>query len=186
MEDSKREQLIAMLDKIEKSPADRQEFLDSPITIINKSLNLGLDDHISRTPVANRLLIAALKDESATSRLQETTARYQAGDIDLTTARATMADTLIDAAAQPGSEEWLKALKDSVRPPLDPSLHDPALPPEKFDPQAIAIPNIAAAVDIVVVVTEAAVVNSEVFFSGRGRNDVMDIRRIARILGRDG
>jgi hypothetical protein len=186
MGESKREQLIAMLDNIDKSPAAKQDFLDSPIAVINKSLNLGLDDHISRTPVANKLLIAALKDEDATSRLQETTARYQAGDIDLTTARATMADTLIDAAAQPGSEEWLKALKDSLRPPVDPSLLDPALAPEKFDPQAIAIPNIAAAVDIVVVVTEAAIVNSEAFFSGRGRNDAMDIRRIARTLGRDG
>lgn len=184
MNEEMRGKLINLLDEVDASPATRQSFLDNPISVLNSRLALGLDDHIAKTPIANQLLIAALKNDSAVEQLQKTTAQYQAGTIDLTTARSEVAKTLVDSEVI-GSDDWLKRLRESLRPPIDPALLNPDLPPpEMFDPQAIAIPNIAAAVDIVVVVTEAAVVNSEVIFSGRGRNDATDVRRIARTLGR--
>lgn len=181
---SKREQLLALLDRVDQSPAAQAEFLESPIAMINRALELGLDEHIAKTPVANKLLIAALRDENTTTRLQKTTSEYQAGEIDIQTARSAMTETLIEAIDF-DEKEWWKELLNSLRSPIDPALIDQELPPpEKFDPQAIAIANVAAAVDIVVVVTEAAVFNSELVFTGRGRNDIVDIRRLARTLGR--
>lgn len=163
--------LNALLARVEASPDERARFLARPVEMLTEDLQLKESTKDVDLSLANQLLIATLRNPDAIKALSESSKRHQAGEIDASMMRSDIAKTLIQHSPPEISEQLAKRW----------GVND--LPNFQLDPHAMGMANVAVAVDTVVVVTEAAVVNSEYVFSGRDRLSHDQIQRMSNILG---
>jgi hypothetical protein len=171
MDVQKHQQLVKLLSKIETSDFDRETFLSKPIETLNEAMQLGIDPSID-IGLANDLVLSILKNTEAIETINNLTTSYQAGDININTYRLNTAEALF-AHATADVKDKLKKIWGG----------EPKFIPPRDEVDA-PIANVAIAVDIVVVVTEAVAFNSEYVFSGNARTTANDINRIATVISK--
>jgi hypothetical protein len=171
MKKEQRDNLKKFIENISNSPEERKAFISNPFNSIKTSLNLEITEESINLGLANSLLISILQSPETTKELTSISKDYSNKLFDLEEARRLTSQTIWNSAS-----EDLKAKILMHRGEQYP-------PAPGIDPR-FAMANIAVAVDIVAVLTQAVAIHSEYIFSGRSNSGQLDIQSIANILTR--
>lgn len=144
--------LLDFIKNVEDSSAARESFIGDPVKTIKAALDLKSEgDH--DLSVANQVLLSVLSNKPLLHDLRDHSIKFDKKEINLDQLRASSAKSLIEnlptELKKKVNQHWITAQGSEI-------------------PSPVAMANIIVAVDTVAVLTEAAVIHSEVFFSATG------------------
>lgn len=159
-------ELTKLIDELKANPMRRADFLRDPVKALSpmigpsraSSADLGL---------SNQVLIATMGNPELMDELRGFSVQHESGEID----EATL--TQLTASS----------LNQHLPNDLKRQLNHPALE-DRSGLSSPALANIIVHVDIVVLVTQAAVVNSEVVFNGMADKSAVKLINIANLLAK--
>lgn len=169
MDEAKFSQLTRLLDRVSTEPSTRESFLEDPLRTVSTSLNLPAAPTSVEPDLANALVLSVLRSPEALSALKEVNAKRDAAELDDLAAKQETAKVVLAAAPAELQTRLLKLWGDK----------QPHLP--GFDPKP-ALANLIVHVDVVAVVTKAAVVHEDYVFNGSGVPDITDLQKVANAL----
>ncbi len=162
-------QLSAFLTNISSDASARKSFLKDPLKTISTFLQLPQIDSGMDNDLTNSIVLSALRSPEAISAIKKINAKRDAMKIDDMQTKQETAKVLLDAAPD-DLKIRLIALWGG---------ENPSLP--GFNPQA-GMANIIVHVDVVVVMTKAAVMHEDIVFSGSISPRQSELQKIANSL----
>lgn len=165
MDSKQHQELIRLIDDLKTDATRRAAFLQEPVKtlapVIGTSGATSADLSLS-----NQVLLAIMRNPQLMDELRDFSAQHDSGQID----DVKLAQLTAGSLSQHLSDDLKK------------QIHHPGLEAPGLGPVALA--NLIAHVDIVVVITEAAVVNSRVVFSGITDPSMVKLKDIANMLAK--